>query len=866
MPVAKPKKTTRRMPKRSAAVATADGLAARLDRLEQAIESLAARQSAEFARLNDAIGRNGSPVPAPFPTTGANAQIGDSDEAKILKRKYRRAQADAERLRGELAEAQRQLALVRAAPTPIAKRVVGKISRSIRQLLQRVPRVGKRLERNRRLRELEVITGSELFDPDWYLETYPDIAAAGLDPAMHYLSTGWLETRDPGPDFSTSGYLKANSDVARSGGNPLLHYIEYGMGEGRSVGVGIHPRVRRSTEKFDPPAPCFLLPVPAIPPVQWRRCHAIARAQADHVSLDNIVIGSALGSPEALAPALSRLSRLIDKTVEPTAAPVRTADLQAGSTLPQLSDCWFVRELTMRMHWSGKPTTPRVVRILQWTAAEGLRLVGEGLVAEPTDFIDLELYTAFHPLLLVFTTPGGDIVGGDVLAFPSLCRGGVHYAELGRPGPNGNALADGFAARSRSLEDAWLALAEEDVQPLLRGIQVDLHDSDGSEPILQNEMQAWLADILKVGLATPVPLSTGDEKVAAFLMDKATSRPPRCADLRRNAPATLVLPAKCVPTIAILVSSAINAAPSQTPASVSVICAADDPALGGIAAILPPDSRNYEAAKPAAGAIFWPQLVGACPPAGLAGGVRPDSDLVSDARLLEPTSRGTVIVGQTPRMAPITVVLVLNQWAEDALMAALQALRSQSGADIEEICCLGQGPARVAPTLVAVASVPVRFRPDTASLLAGMQGDLLLYIGGGVILHDPRTLAALADLALGDGTAAAACPLVTHSRRGRDWSIAVEDAGAADGEGGVVALAGDATRFWNTTLPLVRLPSDLWLARKSALDGATTTDDRLILSTQVTASYCAARDSIGEPAPLSLPIGRQGLRIDRWLA
>lgn len=854
------------MPKRSAAVATADGLAARLDRLEQAIESLAATQSAEFTRLNDAIGRNGSLVPAPFPTTGANAQKGDSDEAKILKRKYRRAQADAERLRDELAEARRQLALAKAAPTPIAMRIADKVSRGMQQLLRRVPGVGKRLERNRLRRELDVITSSELFDPDWYLETYPDIAVAGLDPAMHYLTSGWLETRDPGPDFSTSGYLKANSDVARSGGNPLLHYIEHGMSEGRSVGIGVHPQVRRSTEKFDPPASCILLPLTAAKPVQWRRVHAITRAQTDRVSLGDIVIGSALGSSEVLAPALSRFSRLIGTTVQPTSVAAQAAVPQTGAALPQLADCWFVRELTIRMRWSGSPATPRVVRVLQWTAAEGLRLVGEGLVAATIDFIDLELYTAFHPLLFVFTTPDGEIVGGDVLAFPSLCRGGQHYGELGLPRADGTGLAEDFAAHSRSLEDAWLALRASDAQPLLRAIQVDLSASDGSEPVLQNEMQAWLADILQIELTKPVPPATGDDKVAAFLTDKAVSRPPQCPDLRRNALATLVLPAVCVPTIAILVSSAIDAVPSEAAASVSVICVEDDPALGGLAAMLPSDCQNFEAARPAAGAVFWPQLVGACPPAGLAGGVRPNSDLGADARLLEPTSRGTALVGPKPRMAPISVVLVPDQWSEDALASALQALRNQSGADIVEICCLGQGLERATAMVEAAVSFPVQARPDAASLLSGIQGDLVLYIGGGVILHDPRALAALADLALAGSTAAAACPILSHSRRGRDWSIAVEDAGAADGEGGVVALAGNATRFWNTTLPLVRLPNDLWLARKSALDGATITDDGLILSTQVTASYYAPRDSASAPPPFSLPTAQKALRIARWLA
>src|SRR5271166_6159244 len=62
-------------------------------------------------------------------------------------------------------------------------------------------------------------------DRTWYLETYPDIASAGVDPVEHYLRHGWREGRDPRPSFSTSGYLAVNEGVE---GNPLLHFLRHG--------------------------------------------------------------------------------------------------------------------------------------------------------------------------------------------------------------------------------------------------------------------------------------------------------------------------------------------------------------------------------------------------------------------------------------------------------------------------------------------------------------------------------------------------------------------------------------------------------------------------------------------------------------
>ena len=74
---------------------------------------------------------------------------------------------------------------------------------------------------------------SLLFDTDWYQSTYPDVAAAGLDPIRHFFDNGAREGRNPNPHFETSWYVSANADVAASMMNPFLHYLLYGAREGR---------------------------------------------------------------------------------------------------------------------------------------------------------------------------------------------------------------------------------------------------------------------------------------------------------------------------------------------------------------------------------------------------------------------------------------------------------------------------------------------------------------------------------------------------------------------------------------------------------------------------------------------------------
>lgn len=72
------------------------------------------------------------------------------------------------------------------------------------------------------------------FDPAFYLRTYPDVAASGLDPLEHYMIQGFREVRRPfegfDPVFYRTRYLRHAPDT-----NPLLHFIEH------RTRPGVHP-------------------------------------------------------------------------------------------------------------------------------------------------------------------------------------------------------------------------------------------------------------------------------------------------------------------------------------------------------------------------------------------------------------------------------------------------------------------------------------------------------------------------------------------------------------------------------------------------------------------------------------------------
>lgn len=77
------------------------------------------------------------------------------------------------------------------------------------------------------------LTKSGLFQAEWYLKRYPDVAKSGLDPWDHFDRFGWAEGRLPNPCFDPKWYLEHNADVAKAKTNPLAHYALYGERENR---------------------------------------------------------------------------------------------------------------------------------------------------------------------------------------------------------------------------------------------------------------------------------------------------------------------------------------------------------------------------------------------------------------------------------------------------------------------------------------------------------------------------------------------------------------------------------------------------------------------------------------------------------
>lgn len=79
------------------------------------------------------------------------------------------------------------------------------------------------------------LRASGLFDPAYYVLAHPGHVPDHQDALRHYLAVGGLRGLDPSPFFDSTFYLDSNPDVRAAGINPLLHYVRVGRGEGRKA-------------------------------------------------------------------------------------------------------------------------------------------------------------------------------------------------------------------------------------------------------------------------------------------------------------------------------------------------------------------------------------------------------------------------------------------------------------------------------------------------------------------------------------------------------------------------------------------------------------------------------------------------------
>jgi hypothetical protein len=697
-----------------------------------------------------------------------------------------------------------------------------------RRAAQRFVMAGKL--RSRRRTELRLLANSSLFDADWYLATYPDIAAANVDPAIHYLDCGWQEGRNPSANFCSSDYLSRHADVARIGVNPLIHFIEHGSFEGREIeGVVDFPLLDRipriPADQLPPAHPVFKATAHRVARISWLRACNL-RDMTDSVTLDGLGLARTASAADraAIHEALAGLEWLSGS------GPARAEDLGSHGDVPKAVDWWFSTSHRLISRW--QVCEPVVVRAVQLNPVTNrLGLVGEGLALDPMDPVTFDLFSPTMPILLLATGLDGSLRGIRRLVFPSLIRGGMHYPELIDIGLD-RPLPIDLLSISAELERNLRQIRAGRAGPLVKKISVDLAGADGTGAIFQRDLRQLLNLVMGVEVA---PVGKRQDIRSEHCWQALLSS--SVHEFRQQG-ASLEIAADMIPTLRVLTSIAPSgevAGDGTVVRKAGLIVCDPDPAQPALSFVLPDD---YPIIEEQSG--NWPMAF----PAFCGGNLRCPAAIrvarrpLGEAELLFPD-----LALKAEQASDLSVSWLID-WADgnyDLLAQSLTALSLQVGLAEQRLCFLRPPSGLV--QRVAETEFEGRWRQYSSidEALASNPSAILGYLGHGVVLHDARTASLVASLLLHPDVSSGSCAFVVSSRHGKSWRTQSVDDESLLIDRKVVfgGLAANAMEMlWRSVFPVQQPASRFWMMKKESLEswliGAS--DGRHLVTTAVAAS------------------------------
>lgn len=636
----------------------------------------------------------------------------------------------------------------------------------------------------------KLVMDSGLFEEEWYRSRYPDVDAAGVEPLTHFLKYGWQEGRDPGPHFSVKSYLRDYDDVASAGINPLVHFLEHGLQEGRGAAIS-----RTSTARI---VDLATLPdaAPVFAPAQRHRSIAV-RWSSELPGPDFDALRAQFLDDEVSGGDLW----LFEQLLMPDGTDDRAALWSGPLGYVPAQDIWFSANLMLRLRCHEAER--RVVAAYQNMGSRGqiasLRIEG----GAAGDLVDINLRSGFHPILLVWETAGQGL-RLSIVTFPSLLRGGAHYAEavasLADTGDEGFAVSE----YSTSLAKSVIELRRCGRPRMVSELVADVRGGTGTGLLFDPDFRAWLADVFAIAISPgPHRDDRGENYLNSQVALGGTPRPGGVAEFK----------ADFLPCISLLAGSVAGV--DDGPIMVGQIVGTSDIGAPMISLAMPPIAPL---ALDAAACDFFAlqgTLTGLAKkevPGPVTGFLRRMDRNISDSERLFPLASPVPLC--TLRPQSVAVVLDCIDAQSDDIEATILSLSKQDCAhSFEIVLCRCADPlaslrgADIFPNRVSEAI-------DVEAYLANSTAAYVCALTAGSILHDWRTISVLATLVDG-GADSASCILVNSSQLGKGWSVKVAangliNAGKPNAFEDTMILTSDSV--WRMTYPVLNPLPDLWVA------------------------------------------------------
>lgn len=610
------------------------------------------------------------------------------------------------------------------------------------------------------------------FDADWYLRTYPDVAASGLAPRDHYDRIGRLLGRRCGPDADIPPASVAPTSpraAAATLGRPRA--IEPIVGPGSDGPLTDRPA------NFNPGVP------------------AASGSAGGRVSVNDPIDALMLAAPSdgaahaAPVELLRKMARGDLRGIDALAPDAMGPALRDGACA--IGDVWFKGTLRLRL---GDETAERAERrtIAAWQASPSqpgqLQRIGSATLPETGPFwFEAAPDNPYMPILLVLGDGNGMTLDVGVLPFPSLARGGRHAAEMAlhrRSGVGVTALlrrGEALLAALGARDEAAIGVIE--IQP--RGAT---GSATGAEPIFDVAFGDWCALLfgLRPGCRTPAVREIGQDWLAEAY-----------PGMRRPGARTLRLPCDHIPTLAALVAGAEDLPLAARAAAPFLVACAETlrprwsvglpaeamPWLAGLqpdphAAPCPilegPVARTM--AQTVAQTVAHPSNRLAPLPLSIA--FRGPQPLPEARRLLRfaADAAAPLLPASAPE-GPFSVALAVRD--PDRAVRLLGALGEAAGRRDLDLLLYGPGAPALHETLDGAGQVLSADADTPIEAIAGRAAHAeILMLDDAIVLSEPRVLSVLrAMLAADASVASAACCLLQEARSGKKLDLKTATAG-----------------------------------------------------------------------------------------